>query len=299
MHIRIDKASDVTICKQLSEQIVFLIATGRLKAGDALPSVRQMAVRHKIHPNTVSEAYKDLVQRLWIKRHRGKKMIVRAPDEPPAPVEDLDDLIDATIRTARGRGYTLQELRKRVRQRLLIEPPDHVLIVEDEPGMRRLLHEELSEMLPLVVEATSPERLAENQGPVIGALVVSLPGRVWPIAQLIPRGHPLLALEPSGIDVHVNLIHQLKRASVIGVASISQVFLDMARALLAPFAGHLHAIEEYHLDGRETNNLSGLDLVFCDTVARRSIKARRIAPYRLISDATAQDISNRIASSVD
>src|SRR2546425_5705037 len=81
MHIRIDKASDVTVCKQLSEQIVFLIATGRLKAGDALPSVRQIALRHKIHANTVSEAYKDLVQRHWLKRHRGKKMVVRPFDE--------------------------------------------------------------------------------------------------------------------------------------------------------------------------------------------------------------------------
>ena len=62
MHIRIDKCSGITICQQLSEQIVFLIATGALKACDALPSVRQMALRHKIHPNTVSEAYKDLMQ---------------------------------------------------------------------------------------------------------------------------------------------------------------------------------------------------------------------------------------------
>jgi hypothetical protein len=63
--------------------------------------------------------------------------------------------------------------------------------------------------------------------------------------------------------------------------------------------GRLHAIEEYHLHDRETNDLSGLDLVFCDTVSHPSIQARRIVPYRLISDATAQDISNRIASSVD
>ena len=109
-----------------------------------------MALRHKIHPNTVSEAYKDLVQRHWIKRHRGKKMVVRPFDALDHPVEDLDDLIDDTIRAALKRGYTLQKLRKRVRERLLIKPPDHVLIVEDEPGMRRLLRWELSEMLPLL-----------------------------------------------------------------------------------------------------------------------------------------------------
>jgi len=304
MHIRIDKASDVTVCKQLSEQIVFLIATGRLKAGDALPSVRQIALRHKIHANTVSEAYKDLVQRHWLKRHRGKKMVVRPFDELDHPIGDLDDLIDDTIRTALERGYTLQELRKRVRERLLIVPPDHVRSIEDEPGMRRLLRQELSDMLPLLtIEATSPDKLVGNQGPVIGALVVTLPGRVWNLVagtpSLLPRGHPLLAVEPSGVDAHLDHIRRLAEASVIGVASISQEFLRLARALLAPFVGSRHAMEEHLLNERETKDLSGIDLVFCDTVARRSIRARRIVPYHLISSATAQNISYRIASSED
>ena len=303
MKVRIDKASEVPVCKQLSEQIVFLIATGSLRADDALPSVRQMALRHKIHPNTVSEAYKDLVQRHWLKRHRGKKMVVRPFDDLDHPVEDLDDLIDDTIRTAIQRGYTLQELRKRVRERSLIVPPDHVLIIEDEPGMRWLLRQELSDMLPLLtIEAISPDKLVGNQGPVIGALVVTLPGRVWNLvagnpSSLLPRGHPLLAVAPSGVDAHLDHIRELAEESVIAVASISQEFLRLARALLAPVVGGRHAMEEHLLNEKKTKDLSGMDLVFCDTTARRSIRARRIVPYHLISSATAQNISDRIASS--
>ena len=303
MRVRIDKESEVPICKQLSEQIVFLIATGSLRAGEALPSVRQMALRHKIHANTVSEAYKDLAQRHWLKRHRGKKMVVRPFDDLDHPVETLDDLIDDAIRMALERGHTLQELRKRVRERLLIVPPDHVLIIEDEPGMRRLLLQELSDMLPLLaVEAISPDKLLANQGPVIGALVVTLPGRVWNLmagnpSSLLPRGHPLLAVAPSGVDAHLDHIRELAEESVIAVASISQEFLRLARALLAPVVGGRHAMEEHLLNEKETKDLSGTDLVFCDTTARRSIRARRIVPYHLISSATAQNISDRTASS--
>ena len=170
--------------------------------------------------------------------------------------------------------------------------------------MRRLLRQELSDMLPLLtIEATSPDKLVGNQGPVIGALVVTLPGRVWNLVagtpSLLPRGHPLLAVEPSGVDAHLDHIRRLAEASVIGVASISQEFLRLARALLAPFVGSRHAMEEHLLNERETKDLSGIDLVFCDTVARRSIRARRIVPYHLISSATAQNISYRIASSED
>ena len=303
MKVRIDKASEVPVCKQLSEQIVFLIATGSLRADDALPSVRQMALRHKIHANTVSEAYKDLAQRHWLKGHRGKKMAVRPFDDPGHPVEDLDDLIDDTIRTAIQRGYTLQELRKRVRERSLIVPPDHVLIIEDEPGMRRLLRQELSDMLPLLtIEAISPDKLVGNQGPVIGALVVTLPGRVWNLvagnpSSLLPRGHPLLAVAPSGVDAHLDHIRELAEESVIAVASISQEFLRLARALLAPVVGSRHSMEEHLLKEKETKDLSGMDLVFCDTVTQRKIRARRIVPYHLISSATAQNISDRTASS--
>src|SRR5437867_7118826 len=154
MRIHINKGSDVPSRRQISEQIVLSIATAMLKPGDVLPSVRALAMRLGISRNTASAAYKDLVQRLYIERRHGRKMVVRALDALPlAPREDLDDLIDAAIRAARHRGYTLQELRKRVRERLLIEPPDHVLIAEPEAGMRRLLQLEISEALHLTAEA--------------------------------------------------------------------------------------------------------------------------------------------------
>ena len=76
MDIRIDNSSEVPIRHQLAEQIVFLIATDRLAAGEVLPSVREMARRLKIHHNTVSDAYQDLVRRNWLARRRGSRLVV-------------------------------------------------------------------------------------------------------------------------------------------------------------------------------------------------------------------------------
>jgi DNA-binding transcriptional regulator YhcF (GntR family) len=300
MRLRIDRSSDIPICAQIAEQIAFLIATGKLNPGDALPSVRALALRHKIHRGTVSEAYQDLVERLWITRHRGRKMVVRAPHEALAPRrEELDDLIDATIRAANERGYTLQQLRAHVRRRLLVEPADHVLIVEQEPGLRRLLEQELSGMLNVGVEAISPTTLAENPGRVIGALVVGLPGRMPGLVTLLPRGRPLMRLEPSGLDEHTGRIRLLKKSSVIGIVSVSQELLRSARGLFAPFVGSFHSMEEYFLEPEEKKDLSGLDLVFCDTLASSQIKARQKIVYRLLCDSTAKDISTRIAAGRD
>jgi DNA-binding transcriptional regulator YhcF (GntR family) len=63
MEIRISKESDVPVREQLAEQIVFQIATEKLKPGQMLPSVRELARRLGIHHNTVSHAYQDLVRR--------------------------------------------------------------------------------------------------------------------------------------------------------------------------------------------------------------------------------------------
>jgi len=295
--IRIDKGADVTIHRQLAEQIVFLIATGKLKPGQALPSVREMALRHKIHPNTVSLAYQNLVDRDWIKRHRGKKMMVRAPDEPlVSRPKDLDDLINAIVRSAHDHGFSMQELRKRLRERLLVEPPDHVLLVEDEPGMRELLRVELSEMLPFPIEACSPEVLSENQGPAIGSLIVTLPGRVWRVTALLPRGRQVYGLVASSIDDHANRIRKLKHPSLVVIVSVSDVFLETAHNVLAPHAGNRHALETVRFDSG-TRNLSGADLVFCDSICSRRIQTGNVVPYHLVSAQSAQEITNLVGVS--
>ena len=80
MDIQISRDSDFPIRQQLTEQIVFFIATGRLLPGQALPSVRALARRLKIHHNTVSQAYQDLVSRDWLVRRHGSRMMVRSAE---------------------------------------------------------------------------------------------------------------------------------------------------------------------------------------------------------------------------
>jgi DNA-binding transcriptional regulator YhcF (GntR family) len=175
MEIRISKQSGVPVRQQLAEQITFMIATGKVKSGDSLPSVRELARRLKVHHNTVSEAYQDLVRRTWLVRHRGKRLMV-APREMARRAEaalDLDDLINVTIRAAREFGYSLQELRVRVRGRLLAQPPDHILVVEEDRGLREIIAEEIRESLHWPVESCSRADLVQNPGLAIGAEVVT------------------------------------------------------------------------------------------------------------------------------
>jgi GntR family transcriptional regulator len=52
--------SGVPIYRQIQDQIRFGIASGRLRAGEQLPTVRALAVDLAVNPNTVIKAYTEL-----------------------------------------------------------------------------------------------------------------------------------------------------------------------------------------------------------------------------------------------
>ncbi len=66
----------VPIYMQLVEQITRMVAGGRLAAGEALPSVRDVAHALVINPMTVSKAYSLLETQGVLARQRGLGMVV-------------------------------------------------------------------------------------------------------------------------------------------------------------------------------------------------------------------------------
>src|SRR6202789_3573262 len=57
---RLDPHSGVPVYRQLIDQVQAAIATGTLRPGDQLPTVRRVAVDLAINPNTVSRAYREM-----------------------------------------------------------------------------------------------------------------------------------------------------------------------------------------------------------------------------------------------
>lgn len=294
MNIRISKASDVPLRQQLAEQLVLLIASEKLKPGQALPSVRELARRLKIHHNTVSEAYQNLVERQWLIRRRGSHLVVRpaAPAPHAAPRQDLDDLINAVIETARESGYSLQELRRRVRERLQAAPPDHILVVEEESGLRELLAEEIRAAAGCAVESCSRQELVHQPGLAIGALPVTPRYALGDVRPLLPKDRPPVPVKFTAADEYLERIRRLSEPSVIAVVSVSRAFLTTARSLLAPAIGRRHSLAEHLLPLASPRVLGAADLVFCDSVAVRSLKSSRAVVCRLIAPASLQYLSN-------
>ena len=74
LEFAVQPTSGVPIYRQLMDQVRSLVSSGRLKPGDRLPSVRQMAAELEVNMMTVSKAYTRLEADGVLERERGLGM---------------------------------------------------------------------------------------------------------------------------------------------------------------------------------------------------------------------------------
>jgi DNA-binding transcriptional regulator YhcF (GntR family) len=72
----IDAKSAVPVYKQVKQALKRFIVSGYLKQGDQLMSIREMASRHNIHPNTIIKVYSQLEQEGYITSKQGSGFFV-------------------------------------------------------------------------------------------------------------------------------------------------------------------------------------------------------------------------------
>ncbi|MFI5914230.1 GntR family transcriptional regulator [Dactylosporangium sp. NPDC051541] len=84
---RVDRRGGTAVYAQLVQQVRQAIRVGRLRAGDRLPTAREVAEGLGINPNTVLKAYRELETVGLVEARQGSGTYVR--DQPPLDVEDL------------------------------------------------------------------------------------------------------------------------------------------------------------------------------------------------------------------
>lgn len=71
MFIRLEPSSAVPVYRQIVDQIKYQVASGTLRPGDRLPSVRELARRLPANQNTVLKSYELLTQEGLLERRQG------------------------------------------------------------------------------------------------------------------------------------------------------------------------------------------------------------------------------------
>ncbi|HSD67633.1 MAG TPA: GntR family transcriptional regulator [Vicinamibacteria bacterium] len=80
--IRVDPTLPAPIWSQIEESVRHLVASGALRPGEAVASVRDLAREQRVNPNTVAKAYQRLVEAGILETRRGEGTFVA--ERPPA-----------------------------------------------------------------------------------------------------------------------------------------------------------------------------------------------------------------------
>ena len=99
--IHIDFNSDVAIYMQLRNQIILGIATSKIREGETLPSVRQLADIIGINMHTVNKAYAVLKQDGFVSIDRRKGAVICIDADKILALRELKD----ELRVALAKGW--------------------------------------------------------------------------------------------------------------------------------------------------------------------------------------------------
>ena len=127
MDLHITTGNGVPPYLQIVNQVKYLVAAGRLTAGDELPPIRTLALQLRVNPNTVARAYRELETAGVVVKRSTTGTYVSDAGSPLARRERLrlvTERIDALIAEARQLGFDANEIVNLLRQRDAALRPD-------------------------------------------------------------------------------------------------------------------------------------------------------------------------------
>lgn len=303
MDITLSRTGGIPVREQLARQIELKILGGEIGSGARLPSVRALARRLNIHPNTVSEAYQGLQAAGHVRLQRGAGVFVRGIG-PRSLVEarDLEEIMRLAVDEAREKGYSAPQVQAAVARWLDAAPPRRIMAVDPSAELAELLVHEIRHRVGVQVEASSIETLAAEPGRAAGALLVCVPYHVERIRTLV-RG---ALVEPATLEVG-SAAHQaiggLCPGAIVLVVSHAATVLPFAEVLMKSLRG-----VEIHVETRRLADRPGwrrmaaaADLVFADVLAApevRTWRPRRLLEFRVVNEAALGRIARALEAPV-
>jgi GntR family transcriptional regulator len=296
MRLWLSRSSEVPLREQLQAQIIMGIASKDLKAGQRLPSTRELALRYKIHANTVSAAYRELGRRGWVQFRKGSGVYVRQFSSGQLEGNtELDHLIAVLFTTVRNKGFSLNDLQARLRHWLALQPPDHFLVIEPDPELRQILAAEVEEATGIkVIGVDLVER--DETSVLTGAVPLAFYGNYENVRARLPPETDLITLHSRSVPESMAGQKKPPADAIVVVVSHWAEFLRSARTVL--IAAGLHPDALSFRDARKQGWKKGLrsaTLVITDSLTARKLpELNGVRVFRVISDSSISELRSYV-----
>jgi DNA-binding transcriptional regulator YhcF (GntR family) len=296
MRLWLSRSSEVPLREQLQAQIILGIASKDLKAGQRLPSTRELALRYKIHANTVSAVYRELGRRGWVEFRKGSGVYVRQLSSIRIESEtELDRLVAVLFTTARKKGFSLRDVQARLRHWLALQPPDHFVVIEPDPELRQILVAEIEEATGIRVIGVDPGDCLDVTV-LTGAVPLTLYSNSEKVRAQLPPDTELITLHSRSIPESLKGEKKPPPDAITMIVSRWSEFLRSSRTML--IAAGLHPDTLSFRDARERG--WGKGLLSAQLVITDSLTARKLPPgcevrvFRVVSDSSIAELRSYV-----
>ena len=120
IEFKLDPKSGVPYYRQIIDQIRYGIASGELRVGEQLPTVRSLAVELSVNLNTISKAYRELEIQDVLETQQGTGTFIGVA-EVRIPAEErrvkLGCICDEFLTIAGSYGFDVEEVIGELRRR--------------------------------------------------------------------------------------------------------------------------------------------------------------------------------------
>lgn len=117
----LDPKSGTPFYRQIIDQIRFGIASGKLRIGEQLPTVRALAVELQINLNTVAKAYKELEIQNVLETQQGSGTFIsisRIQIGESEKGKKLNDICNEFITIALSYGFTVNDMINQLKKQI-------------------------------------------------------------------------------------------------------------------------------------------------------------------------------------
>lgn len=281
--------------EQIITQVSLGITSGDLKAGEKLPSTRELARRFQIHQNTISNAYRQLAEQNLVEFKKGSGVYICEKGNNLSRISALDQLINCFFQDAAAKGFANEEIKAALQKHLTAKPPTHFVVVESEPNLRKILIEEISNVVNRQVEGVPRENLAERR--------TGNDAEVWlmfdnqTISQTtLPPNVTCVFLQANSVPDSMTGKQPPSETDLIAIVSGWEKFLTLAKMFLlavriAPETLVLRSTNESNWK----NGLQTASMIICDSSSAKEFPDdERVRIFRLIADASLEKLRESI-----
>jgi DNA-binding transcriptional regulator YhcF (GntR family) len=291
MKIWIAKNSEVPVREQIITQITLGIASGDLAVGTRLPSTREIAQRYKIHSNTVSNASQILAEQGWLEFKKGSGFYVRESSHETGD-NSLDRLIAQFVATAQSGGFAIEEIKTRLAHFFNAHHSNRLFVIENDPGLREILVEEIRAATKLNVAGAKFEEI-ERILATRGANFAAMFDEKAKIGAVLPPEQNCVFLKAQSAAASMKGETRPTADDLIAVVSGWGNFLVLAKTMLV--AVQIEPESLLIRSTREENWRKGLpaaSMIICDSLTARELAdLPNVRIFRLIAEESLAELA--------